>query len=140
MPATRWILLVAVTGLASACTDGSMTAVDLTVQPGVWGSDQASLTVSDSGSTLEIVTSTGCVGSYGEIDQSIPAGQFSRPGVYTQLIGAFPGKLDYAAEYSGVVEGNQMSIMVSVPALQQTMGPFTLTQGLDKTWDLCLYP
>ena len=72
--------------------------------------------------------------------QPIPKGAFSIAGTYTQLMGAYPGKIEYAARCSGVVEGNRMSIAIAVPALQQTFGPFLLIVGVSNAWSPCLYP
>jgi hypothetical protein len=117
---------------------------DKFVQPGVWGSEKASLTITRDGATLEILSLTlstgGCFGAYGEMTQPIPNGPFSIAGSYTQLIGAYPGKIQFAAQYSGVVEANRMSITITVPALQQTLGPFPLTDGVNNAWSPCLYP
>ncbi len=117
---------------------------DKFVQPGVWGSGSAGLTVTSGSATLDILASTlpdgGCFGSYGEMTRPIPNGAFSLPGTYTQLIGAFPGKVQYAAQYSGFVEGDRMSILVTVPLLGQTFGPFPLTHGVNNAWSPCLYP
>ena len=33
-----------------------------------------------------------------------------------------------------------MTLSISVPALQQILGPFSLTLGVVKTWPVCLYP
>jgi len=38
------------------------------------------------------------------------------------------------------VAGNQMTLSVNVPALQQILGPFSLTSGVEKTWPACRYP
>lgn len=117
---------------------------DRFVQPGVWGSENASLTITRAGATLEVLSlqlpAGGCFGSYGESAEPIPNGPFFIAGFYTQLIGAFPGKIQYAAQYSGVVEGNRMSITITVPALQQAIGPFLLTNGVNNAWSPCLYP
>jgi hypothetical protein len=114
------------------------------VQPGVWGSENASLTIAKDGAKLDLLSlklpTGGCFGTYGEMTQPIPNGSFSIAGTYTQLIGAYPGKVEYAARYSGVVEGNRMSIAIAVPALQQTFGPFLLTVGVNNAWSPCLYP
>jgi hypothetical protein len=110
------------------------------VQPGVWGSEKASLAITKDGATLEILASGGCFGSYGEMTQPIPNGPFSIAGIYTALTGVYPGKLVYAAQFSGVVEGNRMSIAVTVPALQNTFGPFLLANGVNNAWSPCLYP
>lgn len=114
------------------------------VQPGVWGSENASLTITKDGAKLDLLSSPftngGCFGSYGEMAQPIPKGAFSIAGTYTQLTGVYPGKTEYAARCSGVVEGSRMSIAIGVPALQQTFGPFLLTVGVSNAWSPCLYP
>jgi hypothetical protein len=117
---------------------------DKFVQPGVWGSEEASFTVTKDSSTLQILSSIlstgGCFGAYGEMTQPIPNGPFSIAGTYTQLMGVYPGKIQYAAQCSGVVEGNRMSITITVPALQQPFGPFLLENGVNNAWTPCLYP
>jgi hypothetical protein len=105
-----------------------------------WGSNQASLTVADSTATIQVLASGGCYGSYGKIDQPIPSGTFSLPGTYTQLTGVYPGSVQYSAQYLGTVAGRQMTLSISIPALQQILGPFSLTLGVVKTWPACLYP
>jgi hypothetical protein len=117
---------------------------DKFVQPGVWGSESASLAITKAGATLEGLSlrlpDGGCFGSYGESPQPIPNGPFSIAGTYTQLTGFFPGKIQYAAHYSGFVEGDRLSITITVPALQQSIGPFVLTNGVNNAWSPCLYP
>jgi hypothetical protein len=130
----RRLAALAIAISAAAC---SSTSPD---QPGTWGSDQASLTIKDSSGTLRILASGGCYGSYGEFAQRLPAGAFTFPGTFTQLIGAYPGKLQYPAQFSGSVTGAKLSLTVAVPALQQSFGPFTLTHGVSEDWPACLYP
>jgi hypothetical protein len=117
---------------------------DRFLPPGVWGSSQASLTIRESGATLKIfalaVPPDGCYGSYGDVLQGIPNGSFSLSGIFTQLTGVYPGKIEYPAQFTGVVEGTTMSISISVPSLTQTLGPFVLTSGVTNTWGPCLYP
>ncbi len=114
------------------------------LQPGIWGSDKVSLAVTKDAATLQILSATlpagGCFGSYGEITQPIPNGSFSISGTYTQLTGVYPGKIQYAARYSGAVQGGRMSITITVPALSQTIGPFPLAYGVNNSWTPCLYP
>jgi hypothetical protein len=114
------------------------------VPPGVWGSENAGLTIRKDGATLDLLWSTlpagGCFGSYGDMARPIPNGSFSIEGTYTQLTGVYPGKIEYAARYSGVVEGSRMSIAIAVPALQQGFGPFLLTAGVNNAWSPCLFP
>jgi hypothetical protein len=114
------------------------------VQPGVWGSQNASLTIAKDGATLELLSLTlpngGCFGSYGEVTQPIPNGNFSIAGTYTQLIGAYPGRVEYAARFSGLVESSRISITITVPSLQKVFGPFLLAAGVNNAWSPCLYP
>jgi hypothetical protein len=111
---------------------------------GVWGSDEAILAIREGGANLEIFSlnfpTGGCFGRYGDVGQKIPSGRFSLPGTFTQLTGVYPGKIVYAAQYSGLVDGNTISITVSVPALQQSFGPFVLVRGVTHSWIPCPYP
>jgi hypothetical protein len=117
---------------------------DNSLPPGVWGSDQASLTIREGSATLEILSlalpTGGCFGQLGDMGRSIPNGSFSIAGTFTQLIGAFPGRIVSAAQYSGMVSGNTLTISVSVPAAQQSLGPYVLVQGVANSWTQCLYP
>src|SRR5678810_773986 len=40
--------------------------------PSAWGSDEVSLTVNASTTTVQLLASCGCYGSYGEISQPVP--------------------------------------------------------------------
>jgi hypothetical protein len=106
----------------------------------MWGSDQANLTIAGTSATLVILASGGCYGSYGEFAQALPSGAFSIPGTYTQLIGAYPGKVQYTAQFSGTVTHKQIALTVTVPALQRAFGPFALARGVTEEWPACLYP
>lgn len=108
--------------------------------PGVWGSDDANLVIAQDGATIQILSSGNCYGVYGEIRRSIPEGRFDLPGIHTQLIGAYPGMISYAAQYSGIVQGGRMSMTVFVPELGKTFGPFLLVSGIHHSWSRCLYP
>lgn len=114
------------------------------VLPGVWGSENASLTVTQDGAKLDLLSQSlptgGCFGSYGEIPRPIPNGPFSIAGTFTQLTGVYPGKIQYAAQHSGVVEADKISLTVLVPELRQSFGPFLLARGVSNSWTPCLYP
>ena len=109
-------------------------------QDAVWGSSQVSLTIAETTTTLQILASGGCYGSYGEIDQPIRSLTFSLTGTYTQLTGVYPGSVQYPAQYDGAIAGRHMTLTISVPTLGQTLGPFSLTHGVAQTWPACLYP
>jgi hypothetical protein len=55
-------------------------------------------------------------------------------------MGVYPGRIQYTAVYTGSVQGNVMAIAATVPALEMTFGPFSLTYGAGATWSPCLYP
>lgn len=133
------VLLTALLGAAAGCARTDMTG-NGSMLVGPWGSDQASLAVTDTGATLQILASGGCFGSYGQVSRPIAPAAFNIPGTYTQLTGAYPGKVVYAAQYSGSVTGDQISLTITVPALQQTLGPYSLVRGVNNTWTACLYP
>jgi hypothetical protein len=133
---TRLSLLITsvlLTGFA-ACTG---TSPD---EPGNWGSDQASLSVVGTNATLLLLASGGCYGSYSEFDPPPASGTFSLPATFTQLIGAFPGKVEYAAQVSGTVERNQITLTITVPSLPATLGPFLMIEGAAEAWPACQYP
>jgi hypothetical protein len=119
--------------MGSAC---GPTAPD---RPAAWGSDQANLSIVGNKATVQVLAPGGCYGAYGNID-AIPSGTFALSGTYTQLMGAYPGSIQYTAEYVGTIVGNVMTLSISLPALQQTIGPFRLTAGVSSVWTACLYP
>jgi len=120
--------------LAAAC---SATGPE---QFSTWGSDEASLVVTETGATLHLLASPDCYGSYGEIEQPISSLSFSLSGTYTQLMGVFPGHVDYPAQFTGSLSRGMLLLSVEVPALQRTLGPYTLMPGVAHSWPACLYP
>jgi hypothetical protein len=117
---------------------------DTSLPPGVWGSDAASVAIEAGGATVEIfalaIPPNGCFGSYGETAQEIPRGAFSVPGTFTQLTGFYPGKVQYPAQFTGIVEGNRMTITITVPSASRVLGPFVVAEGVTNSWGPCLYP
>lgn len=134
-----WVVLASA-GVIAACSDRPPVAPGGSLPRGTWASDVTSLTIQDTSAILKVATSAACYGSYGEVDQPIPAPTFDVPGTYHQLTGAYPGQITYAARLSGAVQGQHLSITITVPALQQAYGPYGLTFGLNQTWNACLYP
>ena len=125
---------------AIGCSSPVHPSVDTASIHGAWASDQATLTISDGTATLELLASGGCFGSYGQIHQPIPFGDFVVSGTYTQLIGAYPGTLQYAAQYSGQEDGADLRLTITVPALSLSIGPMDLTAGRRQDWPACQYP
>ena len=132
----RVVPLIAALGLAlgfSACSSTSPS------EPAVWGSAQALLKVEGGSATLRIFDG-GCYGSFGSITQPIRTGSFDLPGTFTQLMGVFPGSIQYDAQFTGTVAGKRIVLTVTVPARQLTLGPFNLTYGVGEELRNCLYP
>ncbi len=132
-------LVTALLGAAAACAHPDAPGNGSALL-GPWGSDKANLAVTDTGATLQILASGGCFGSYGQVSRPIATPAFDVPGTYTQLTGAYPGQVQYAAQYAGTVAGDQVTLTVTVPALQQTFGPYSLVRGVNNSWTACLYP
>jgi len=127
----------ALAGLVAVTAACSVTSPD---QPEIWGSDQANLTMGGASATLQILAAGGCYGSYGTFNRRLPSGAFVILGTYTQLTGAYPGRVDYAAQFSGTVSGDEVTLTVTVTTLQQDFGPYTLTRGVGELWPACAYP
>jgi hypothetical protein len=125
--------------IGASCSGDGVTGNGGIAAPGPWGSGAASLSVTASGATIRIRAGE-CYGSYGVVGAPVPAGSFSLSGTFTQLMGAYPGKIDYAAQFTGATQGQTMTLTITVPALERTVGPFSLVHGVTTTWPQCLYP
>jgi hypothetical protein len=125
--------------VVAGCSSRSPTSTG-TPLLGVWGSDAAGLAVTDTGGTLRILGFGTCYGSYADVSRSPSAPSFDLAGTFTQLTGAYPGKVEYAAEVTGSLSGYTLVVTVQVPALQQSFGPFALTRGVGNSWTACAYP
>lgn len=127
-----WIALPLVLAMAACDSTGPD-------EGSIWGSDAAGLTISQGKATI-LIAAGNCYGSFGEIDQAIPSGAFTLSGTYTQLTGAFPGKIQYDAQFVGTIDGSHMTLTINVPSTQRIVGPFNLTEGVSNTLPMCLYP
>lgn len=105
-----------------------------------WGSGAADLAVRADGATLRLLASGGCVGSYVDAAAPIASLSFDLPGRFTQLTGAYPGKVTYPAQIAGTLRGTLMRVTVTVPSLPLVIGPLDLTRGVSHNWPSCLYP
>ncbi|MEP6619015.1 MAG: hypothetical protein ABJE47_06870 [bacterium] len=124
----------------SSTEPGTKASTDQALRATTWGSDQASLVIVGNTATLHVLASGGCYGSSGEIAQAIPNSTFTLSGTYTQLMGAYPGYVRSVADYSGSVAGDTMTLRISLPSQQRTVGPFRLTARIAASWPPCLYP
>lgn len=109
------------------------------VQQGIWGGTDASLLVRGDGGTFQLFC------AFGSVDQPFRTdsmGRFHAAGTYTRQMGAVPpgGIPMYSGRYSGVVHGTTMSLTVFVPELGQTLGPYSLTYGVNSNLTICMVP
>ena len=128
---TRFMAFLLAGALAGCTTEPDRT---------VWSSNDVSLTIGESTATLRFLADGGCYGSFGELPEPIPSGSFNIAGTFTQLTGVAPGSVQYSAQFTGTVSGHQMTISVFIAQQQRTLGPYTLTAGVQKNWTPCLYP
>jgi hypothetical protein len=105
-----------------------------------WGSDAADLAVRADGSTLRLLASGGCVGSYVDAAVPITSLSFDLPGTFTQLTGVFPGRVTHTAQITRTLRGTLMRLTVAVPSLSRVIGPLDLTRGVSHNWPNCQYP
>lgn len=114
------------------------------LKPGMWGSNQVVLIVAPGTGRLNILAGMmgggGCYGSYGDVPQPVAEGRFTLDGKFTQLMGVYPGKMEYAAQFAGIVDGDRLTMTVSIPAMGTMLGPYYLTYGVGANWTPCLYP
>jgi len=100
------------------------------VQNGTWGGSHIGLEIGDGHSTLEF----DC--AHGTIDQPFrtdSAGAFDLSGKYVKE-SAGPARQDarveeYAAHYTGRIEGKEMTLTVRLIDGNETVGRFRLTRG-----------
>ena len=111
---------------------------------GTWGSESASLTIEPGAATLKVLSANlpdgGCYGAFGDVPGSIPNGRFQLTGTFVQLMGVYPGRTEYPAQYDGFVEGDQMTLTVTVLSAPRVLGPYRLVYGAGNSWTSCLFP
>jgi hypothetical protein len=109
------------------------------VPEGVWGGEQASLTINRDGGLIQLFC------AFGSIDQAIvtdQSGRFDVGGTQTPMMGALPigGLPRHPARYAGTTDGRTMTLRITVPDLQQTLGPFSLVYGVNSSLTPCMVP
>ena len=135
----RNLLLVVLLAIGTACSDH--TIPDQSVLPGVWGSDQARLAITDSTAVLQVLGGSSCYGARADAGQSIPVGAFTVAATYTQFMGAYPGYVQQPARISGSLADNRLSVSIVASGSGQIIaGPFALMYGVNPQWSQCLYP
>jgi len=116
----------------AACT--STTAPEVV---GTWGGTQASLVLAPSGGTLSYQCGAGTIDARWSLT---PDGHFTAVGEHFFGGGPVPvqGRPPHPARYAGHVEGNVLTLTVTVTDLAQTLGPFRLERGGPAVAEVCV--
>jgi hypothetical protein len=140
MAAARAVVLLAAMTMSGASCAHETPPVEL-LQAGTWGSDNARVTFTDSTATLQIANGNQCYGARADARQPIPNHAFMVAATYTQFTGVYPGYVQRAAQMSGAIAGNRITVsIVDAGTGQLAAGPFDLTYGVNPQWNQCLYP
>lgn len=123
--------------LISGCAGPPSARIDSSPALGVWNGQHASLTLTDSGGTIEYDCGHGGIPLPLRVDAQ---GRFDVPGVHVREHGGpvREGEVldSIAARYVGRVRGDEMSLRVFAGA--DTLGPFTLRRGAASQLIKCL--
>jgi len=109
------------------------------VRLGNWGGDHVSLTVTNEGGTLEYDCGSGTIDQPFVVDG---AGRFDLRGTHVRerpgpiRVGEEPDR--HPARYTGRIDGNRMTLTVTMTDLDQGVGTFTLTLGASPRIVKCL--
>jgi hypothetical protein len=108
------------------------------VTQGVWGGDHIRLEVGDTSSTIEYDCANGTISGALKLDNH---GRFRARGTHVREHGG-PMRNDetpvnHPADYSGNVNGNQMTLTVSLTDSSERVGTFTLVRGIEGNLVKC---
>ena len=116
--------------LAGSCASATVGPGDQRVPTGAWGGDHVGLTVGEAGAHVEF----DC--AYGDIGQPLVTdnrGNLAVDGVYVQehagpvRVGEEPDKKP--AHYAGRLDGDTLTLKVTLTESNEPIGVFTLTHG-----------
>ena len=118
--------------LALACS--SPTAPDA---EGMWGGTQVSLELTRSGGTLTYLCGTGTIDSTWTLNSD---GRFTATGLHYFGGGPAPiqGRPSHPARYVGEIEDDDLTLMVTLTDLGQTLGPYRLVRGGPSVSEICV--
>lgn len=131
---TRVVALVVSLGAA-----GCMTSPTSVVMPGPWGGSHVSMQVTSAGARLEYDCADGVIDEPLRPDA---AGRFTAAGAHTPGRGG-PIRLGeilpaFRARYEGQVDGERMSLLVTLVDNGVVLGPFELRRGSSGLLVRCL--
>lgn len=125
-------LLLAVVPSIVACA--SPTAPELV---GAWGGADASLTLTRAGGEISYACGQGTIDPGWTLS---PDGVFAGTGQHFMGGGPVPagGRPPTPARYTGRLEGSVLTLEVTLPDLDETLGPFRLVRGGPTVSEICV--
>jgi hypothetical protein len=104
---------------------------------GSWGGQEASLVLTGSGGTLSYPCGAGTIDSAWTLDSD---GRLVASGEHFFGGGPVPvgGRPPHPATYSGLVQGNSLTLTVTLSDLNETLGPFHLVRGGPVVVEQCV--
>jgi len=105
--------------------------------PEEWGGPDATVTLSATGGSVVYLCGTGAIDAGWSIARG---GAWRATGQYYAGGGPAPaeGRPPHRAAYDGVFQGDVLTFSVSVPDLDTTLGPFSVTRGKPGASEICL--
>lgn len=127
---------ILVASILAACTDSSSPTA---LPPGDWGGEHVSLTVSDTGASVEFDCAHGTVDGPLLLDSD---GRFNLNGAYVREHGGpvHDGEPEdrQPASYVGRLQGSRLTLSIRLTADGTQIGPFTLVRGQPPALFKCL--
>jgi hypothetical protein len=104
---------------------------------GSWGGQEASLVLTASGGALSYPCGAGTIDSAWTLNSD---GRFVASGEHFFGGGPVPvgGRPPHPATYVGVVQGNSLTLTVTLSDLNETLGPFHLVRGGPAVVEQCV--
>ena len=130
MPTRFWH--VALAGATIACSQPSTATV-----VGQWGGTEVSLVIDRSGGNLTYQCGSGTIDSSWTLTSD---GQFAGSGEHYLGGGPAPsgGRPPHAALYAGQVNGNTLTLTVTIPDLDEVLGPYQLKRNGAPVSEVCV--
>ncbi len=122
---------------ALALAAGCASATGPTAVVGQWGGAQASLVLTRAGGTISYLCGSGTIDSTWTLTAD---GLFAATGEHFFGGGPVPagGSTPHPATYAGQVDGDHLTLTVTVTDLKTTLGPFVLVRGGPLVHQLCV--